>query len=223
MKLAAGNAAAVGRDHIIKRPRLTRLLDETEARVILLVAPAGYGKTTLAREWLADRPHGWYRGTTATADVAALALGLAKAASAVVPGAGERLRKRLSRIPSSPTDDVERLAEFLADDLSCLALGRVAYVRRLPIRLRLRAAGAIRRDSCASVAVRLLVTSRSRPRWATARRVLYGEICELGGSSLAMINEEAQQRPLNRLWMRQRPYRSCGWLARSHWTRNAVR
>ena len=54
MKLAAGNAAEVGRDHIIKRPRLTRLLDETEARVILLVAPAGYGKTTLAREWLAD-------------------------------------------------------------------------------------------------------------------------------------------------------------------------
>ena len=52
MKLAAGNAAEVGRDHIIKRPRLTRLLDETEARVILLVAPAGYGKTTLA-------PSGW--------------------------------------------------------------------------------------------------------------------------------------------------------------------
>ncbi len=35
--------------HIIKRPRLTRLLDEAEARVLLLVAPAGYGKTTLAR------------------------------------------------------------------------------------------------------------------------------------------------------------------------------
>lgn len=101
MKLAAGNAAQVGRDHIIKRPRLTRLLDETEARVILLVAPAGYGKTTLAREWLADRPHGWYRGTTATADVAALALGLAKAASAVVPGAGERLKQRLRIVPSS--------------------------------------------------------------------------------------------------------------------------
>ena len=43
----------VGRRHIIERPRLTRLLDETSARVIMLVAPAGYGKTTLARQWLA--------------------------------------------------------------------------------------------------------------------------------------------------------------------------
>src|SRR6516225_9659869 len=117
MQLAAGKAAEVGRDHIIKRPRLTRLLDETEARVILLVAPAGYGKTTLAREWLANRPHGWYRGTTATADVAALALGLAKAASAVIPGTGERLKQRL-RASRAPVEEVERLAELLAEDLA---------------------------------------------------------------------------------------------------------
>ena len=39
-----------GQSYIIKRPRLTKLLDESEARIILLCAPAGYGKTTLARE-----------------------------------------------------------------------------------------------------------------------------------------------------------------------------
>ena len=33
--------------YIIKRPRLTKLLDESEARIILLCAPAGYGKTAL--------------------------------------------------------------------------------------------------------------------------------------------------------------------------------
>ena len=49
----------VGRRHIIERPRLTRLLVETSAQVIMLVAPAGYGKTTLARQWLATRPHAW--------------------------------------------------------------------------------------------------------------------------------------------------------------------
>ena len=52
----------VGRRRIIKRPRLTRLLDEANARLVLLVAPAGYGKTTLARQWLAEgrRQHAWY-------------------------------------------------------------------------------------------------------------------------------------------------------------------
>ena len=50
-----------GDQHIIERPRLTRMLDESKAKVILLLAPAGYGKTTLARQWLKDKPHVWYR------------------------------------------------------------------------------------------------------------------------------------------------------------------
>ena len=66
-----------GRRYIIKRPRLTRLLDGSKARVRMLIAPAGYGKTTLAREWFEKRPHAWYQGTAASADVAALAAGLA--------------------------------------------------------------------------------------------------------------------------------------------------
>ena len=64
--------ASLASRHIIERPRLTRLLDETTARVILLVAPAGYGKTTLARQWLAKRPHAWLEGGNASADVASL-------------------------------------------------------------------------------------------------------------------------------------------------------
>lgn len=40
------------RTHLIKRPQLTAALDaETNARLTLLVAPAGYGKTTLLAEW----------------------------------------------------------------------------------------------------------------------------------------------------------------------------
>ncbi|MGZ8740459.1 MAG: hypothetical protein ACXWZ8_07675 [Gaiellaceae bacterium] len=38
------------RRRIIERPRLTRLLDEGQGRIKMLVAPAGYGKTTLARQ-----------------------------------------------------------------------------------------------------------------------------------------------------------------------------
>ena len=38
--------------HIIERPRLIKLMEESGARVIVLHAPAGYGKTTLARQWI---------------------------------------------------------------------------------------------------------------------------------------------------------------------------
>ena len=40
---------------IIERPRLLRRLEEANARTILLVAPAGYGKTTLAQQWASGR------------------------------------------------------------------------------------------------------------------------------------------------------------------------
>ncbi|MEX2646348.1 MAG: LuxR C-terminal-related transcriptional regulator [Gaiellaceae bacterium] len=41
--------------------------------------------------------------------------------------------------------------------------------------------------------VRFLVTSRTRPTWATARRMLYGEILEVGRSALALTHDEARE------------------------------
>ena len=74
----------IKRRRIIERPRLTRLLDESQGRIKMLVAPAGYGKTTLARQWLADKQAVWYTATPASADVAALAAGLSETLSRVV-------------------------------------------------------------------------------------------------------------------------------------------
>src|SRR5262249_47716830 len=105
--------------HLIKRPRLTRMLDESNARIILLVAPAGYGKTTLAREWLEGKPHVWYRASSADADVAALAVGLASAAAEFVPGADRRVRQRV-KAACDPEEEASVLAELVADDLGRL-------------------------------------------------------------------------------------------------------
>ena len=59
------------REGTISRPELAaRLRPKPPANLSLVVAPAGYGKTTLAREWAAERPHLWYRGTPATGAVA---------------------------------------------------------------------------------------------------------------------------------------------------------
>src|SRR5687767_15365858 len=87
------------RRRIIERPRLTRLLDESQGRIKMLVAPAGYGKTTLARQWLSNHRSTWYAGTPASVDVAALSAGLAQAVSAYVPNAGATL---LERLPVTP-------------------------------------------------------------------------------------------------------------------------
>src|SRR5207253_5064737 len=156
-----------------------------------LVAPAGYGKTTLAREWLENREHGWYRGVPASADVAALAVGLAEAAAAVVPGAGKRMRERL-RVTANPERDVQPLAELLAEDLlewpetawlviddyhfACESDASEHYV-----------------DLHASLCpVHLLLGTRKRPPWATPRRILYGEIDDGGTHELAMPQREVR-------------------------------
>src|SRR6202008_1167388 len=81
-------AASPALDHIIERPRLiARLEEDGGARVSVLAAPAGYGKTTLARQW-AERqtgPVAWYRTTRASGDVALLAVQLDELLAAVAP------------------------------------------------------------------------------------------------------------------------------------------
>ena len=178
-----------GRHHIIERPRLTRLLDETSARVIMLVAPAGYGKTTLARQWLTDRPHAWYQGSASSADVAALGLGLAEASDALLSDVGRRLREWL---PTSrePEQEVHVIEQFLAEDLADWPDDAWFVVDDYHL-LTSDAAEDLIRRLFVSGNRRLLLTSRQRPAWASARALLYGNSFELGQNALAMNMEEA--------------------------------
>ncbi|HEU4450746.1 MAG TPA: LuxR C-terminal-related transcriptional regulator [Gaiellaceae bacterium] len=174
-----------------RRPRLTSLLDETKAQSILLTAPAGYGKTTLAREWLQGRENvAWYHATSASADVGAFSAGLAEAVGPVVPGAGERVRRRL-RVGDATERLARPLAELLAEDLEAWPDGGIIVLddyhflaESTPVEDFL--------DWLLTLApIRVLVTGRRRPGWATARRFLYGEAAEIGRDQLAMTAEEA--------------------------------
>ena len=53
----------------------------------MLAAPAGYGKTTLARQWSQrqDGPVAWYRTTRASGDVALLAVQLDDLLASIAP------------------------------------------------------------------------------------------------------------------------------------------
>ena len=59
---------------IIERPRLINALDDSGSKTILLLAPAGYGKTTLARQWTKTAGRAiWLSCTPTHRDVVTLA------------------------------------------------------------------------------------------------------------------------------------------------------
>lgn len=178
--------------HIIERPRLTKLLDEADAPLILLVAPAGYGKTTLAREWLAQggRTGLWYRVGVSASDIGAVARSFARAIAPVSPSAERTVREFLA---AHPEPAPEELAHLLVSDLSswpgktwlvldeCELLGKNEAPERF-----------IESFVTASSAC-VLITSRERPVWVRTRDLLYGDKFELRRAELAMTLDEAAQ------------------------------
>ncbi len=189
-----GPTRPLKRRRIIERPRLFVLLDESNARVRTLVAPAGYGKTTLAEQWVArsGRRSAWYTARSASTDVAALALGIARAASELVPGCDERLREHLRAVPN-PGEHVDVLAEILGEEL-------VAWKPDDWLVLddyhELAAATDPERfvgELVSQCPLQLLIGSRVRPAWASGRSILYGEVLELNQTALAMDSHEAAE------------------------------
>src|SRR5437764_539684 len=199
-------AVTVGRRHIIKRPRLTRLLDETTARVILLVAPAGYGKTTLAREWLRAKPtHVWVSSSATAADVAIFALELARAASDIVKGSDQTLRAHMNAT-GAPQRAPHALADLLARELCEWPPDAWIAIDDYHLALSSSPTDAFLERLLERSSLRLILTSRLRPPWCTSRRLLYGEMIEVDRALLAMTREEAQRvvsatqhRPVSRL------------------------
>ncbi len=184
--MGASKPARLFRRHV-RRERLTALLDAAE-QPIVVTGPAGYGKTTLLEEWLhARRRVVWYRPTRASSDLAAFALELADAVEELAPKAAERLRvrvrvganlppRRLGEVFAASVDAWPRNGRLVIDDYQLAASPSVdEFVECL----------------LEQTPIRLVVASRHRPAWATARRTLYGEILEVDTHQLAMTDDEA--------------------------------
>ena len=181
------------RRRLIPRPRLERLLEESGARIALLAAPAGYGKTTLARQWLAKHRRGtvWYQARPPSSDIAGLALGLRQAFAQTVRAIGDRVNERL-RATADPDREVHELAELLARDVSecpadtSLVIDDYQYI----------AERAVAENFIACLidqtTMPVLITTRVRPSWISAKHLLYGEVLELGRNVLAMTHDEAE-------------------------------
>src|SRR5262245_31089208 len=122
---------------IIERPRLLRLLDDSGVRLMVLCAPAGYGKTTLARQWASSYtgPVAWFVCRRSTADPAAVALGVADSLEAAT---GTDLGVVRERVRTSPNPNreagalAEVLAEHLGDPKALLVLDDYQHLAREP-------------------------------------------------------------------------------------------
>ena len=175
------------RGSTIKRPRLTALLDESGARFLLLLAPAGYGKTTLAREWTEGRKGVvWYGGGPARGDVAALAAGVAEALTAQEEVA-ERLQILAARGQPAGVLAKAVAAAVPKDAGLMLVIDDYQYVAESSD------ADAFMSELMSLTKFRLLLTSRVRPPWLTPRMAVYGEATVIEMGELAFTDEEAQE------------------------------
>jgi LuxR family transcriptional regulator, maltose regulon positive regulatory protein len=197
---------------IIDRPRLIKLLDETEARVILLLAPAGYGKTTLARQWV-KRLNGaiWVSCTPAHRDVVTFAEDVAKGIDALGGNSVKFLREYVSA-QNNPQRVAHRIARALAEQ--CNATGvQWLIVDDYHELLESPEAEQLLEALQEAASMRLMVSSRIRPTWASSRRAIYGEVSELGREALTMNQQESHAILGNRAATAELARQADGWPA----------
>ncbi len=185
----------------ISRPRLLARLDEAAVagRLTVLVAGAGYGKTTLLRSWTESRPTAWVTfgsddsrpGTLArhivdalrvpTPDLSADMLLAASrmrgydvdedtGATAIAAGMAEALDRALRRHTVLILDDVDEIADTPESALLVDAL-----VRHAPRSLH------------------VVVAGRDQPPFRTARLIAHGQAREISAADLAFTAAETAE------------------------------
>jgi DNA-binding CsgD family transcriptional regulator len=100
------------------------------------------------------------------------------------------MRQRL-RATDRPEEDAQILAEMLAEDLADWPEDAWLAIDDYHFAGGSAACETFVEELSSAPSLRLLVTTRRRPSWATARRRIYGDVQELNSAVLAMIDEEA--------------------------------
>lgn len=201
--LAAKLAPPPPRPGLVTRARLEQRLADPAARVLLVVAPPGFGKTTLlaslvagmqatdAASHSAPRPaaFAWLSLDERDNDPARFWDHLAGAIDAVAPGAGDHMRSML-RSPTPPPLEVA-IASLLED------FGRVPGERTLVlddyhaiVEQTIHAGVAFLIENLPPGA-RLAIASRSEPPLPLAKLRLRGQLLELRAADLRFTTDEA--------------------------------
>ena len=179
------------RPGMVRRPSLIeRLAREDSGPIVSVVAPAGYGKTTLLSQW-AERngqAFAWVSVDDADNDPKVLLTYIAEALDAVQPVGGRVFDALASPASSVPGSVVPRLGAALASMTT-------------PVVLVLDDVHALHDSECrAALSVlaehvpggsRLALAGRNEPPLRTARLRAEGRITEIGPGDLALTRDEA--------------------------------
>jgi LuxR family maltose regulon positive regulatory protein len=174
----------------LARAALLERLAASPAPVVLVVGPAGYGKTTLARQWVEvdPRPAAWVALDEGDDDPVVLLRHVARALHEITP------------LPAVEASLVGPRPRVDAVVLPALATGLAAA--RSPVLLVLDDVHRVRESDALSLLDRLLglmpdgsqvvLVGRSAPGLRLARRRLAGELFELNQADLAFTADEAR-------------------------------
>jgi LuxR family maltose regulon positive regulatory protein len=176
---------------LVTRERLVRrLLDAHGVPVVLIVAPAGYGKTTVLSQWSErdERPFAWVNLDTEDNDPRNLLSAIALALDAVEPIGWEVFEALTSERPDATSVALQRLVRSLGrkEIPVVLALDNLHVLRTRESR---RVVTTIWRAFGAGL--QLALASRSDPVLPIGRLRAYGNSVELRADDLAMTRSEA--------------------------------
>ncbi len=176
------------------RPRLlARLTAGLDQRLLLLSAPAGYGKSTLVNQWLdtVDLPWSWVSLDEHDSDLATFLSYVLAALRSVYPDAGQAV-ETLLQAPVLPAPPV--LADTLVSDLAALpgpwllALDDYHALQSLDIHTMVQ-----RLVQHKPAHVHLALISRADPPLTLERLRGQRQLCELRGADLRFTTEEATE------------------------------
>ena len=178
------------RPDLVPRPRLTARLDEGLARGLVLVcAPAGYGKTVLLADWTrrGGQPAAWLSLDGGDNDPARFWRHAVAALDRARPGTGERVAPLLGPpAPASFQGLVTALINELASDEALLVLDDYHVISAQQVHDSL---GFLLEHQPAGIGV--VLASRSDPPLPLARLRARGQLAELRGAELRFTVGEA--------------------------------
>ena len=179
-------------DHgLVPRPRLVRrLIDAGNVPVALLLAPAGYGKTTLLAEWEAGdpRPFAWVTLDDSDNDAETLLSAIALALEDVEAVGWDALEPLSSRPTGRPTAALRRLVRSISrrDVPVVLVLDDFHVLHARDARAVVTAIA----QACGH-GLQLALASRSEESVPVARLRAHGKAVVLRGDELAMTRSES--------------------------------